>query len=305
MKHLINKILKFLNLIIIYRDGFAYGEQLYMSALVNKLKEKKIILLTTCIDLFENNPDVYFLINLRQKNIAINLLIYLLNFLQGSNIILFYPLKSHNLNNKNYLNYYPYNKHVIEINSERSNVKFNKIDLKNFFYFSEIEEEELEKKFKSLGSFSLIQSETKDTFTNNKNWDVSKIQEIVNSFPKKNWVQIGLENDEKLRNIIDLRDKTSIRELAFLIKKSEFVVCLEGFFAHLSSCFNTRAYVIYSGIVPIENLVYDNVIPIDNTKNLKCSPCYKIKDCDLDKKYCTEDILASDVITKILKNESK
>ena len=34
--------------------------------------------------------------------------------LLGTNIILFYPYKYHNYNNKNYLNFYPESKHVIE-----------------------------------------------------------------------------------------------------------------------------------------------------------------------------------------------
>lgn len=303
MKHIINKILKFFNLIIIFRSGYALGEQLYMSSLINKLKQKKIIVLTTCKELFNHNPHILFLVDIKKRNFFINILINILYYTQGSNIIFFYPKKLENLNNKNYLNDYSGNKHVIEINSERSKIQFQKEELKNFFYFSEKEEIEYDKKYKYLGKFSLIQSETKKTFTNNKNWNVDKFQVVVNSFPQINWVQIGLEQDFKLVDTIDLRNKTSIRELAFLIKKSDYVVCLEGFFAHLSSCFNTKAYVIYSGIVPVSNLIYDNVIEISNTKNLKCFPCYRVLDCNLEKKYCTENISALDVIKKIKENE--
>lgn len=304
MKHIINKLLSILNIVIIYRQGHAYGEQLYMSSLVNKIKlNKKIILLTTCVDLFRNNPDISILIDINKNNFFIKIIVSILNKIQGTNIILFYPFKYQHFNNKNYLNFNPKNKHVIEINSERSKVKFNKNDIKNFFYFSKKEEIELSNKYSYLKNFKLIQSETKDSFTNNKNWDTKKLQEIINFFPKNQWVQIGLEDDYKFENVINLTGKTSIRDLAFLIKKAEYIICLEGFFAHLSSCFNTKAYVIYSGIVPLDNLIYENIIPITKSKNLKCSPCYLIGDCNMKEKYCTNNISALDVINTIEIND--
>lgn len=300
MKYIINRILKFFSLIIIFRNGDALGEQLYMTSLVDKLKNNKIILLTTCDDLFKNNPHIFLLINIKNKSFIINILINILYYYQGSNIICFYPFKLENLHNQNYLKNYSRFKHVIEINSERSKIQFKKHELKNFFYFSDKENIEFKNRYNYLKKFVLVQSETKKTFTNNKNWDVNKIQEIIDFFPKKNWVQIGSENDYKLNNTIDLRGKTSIRELAYLIKNSNYIICLEGFFAHLSSCFSTKAFVIYSGIVPIENMIYKNIIPIKINYHLKCSPCYKINDCDLEKKYCTDDIKSADVIKKIL-----
>jgi len=303
MKYLINKFLQLLKIIIIFRTGHALGEQLYISSFVKKIKKNnRLFVMTTCPELFYYNPDIYKIININKNNLLKKILIYLMKHLLGSNIILFYPKKFQNINNKNYLNFYSSSKHVIEINSERANIKYNSMEIRNFFYFSAHEEILFRKKFSFLKNYKLIQSETKTSFTNNKNWNVKNFQEVINYFPEKNWVQIGSDKDKKLSGVIDLTGKTSIRELAFLIKNSEYIICLEGFFAHLSSCFDTKAYVIYSGIVPLSNLLYKNIIPISKSKNLSCSPCYLIDDCPQKKKYCTENILANDVI-EIIKNK--
>lgn len=303
MKYLINNILNFFQIFIIFRDGFALGEQLYMSSLVNKIKMKetnvKIILLTTCPDLYYHNPLIFKLINIKNNNFFKKIFIVFLKITQGSNIIMFYPYNYKNHNDKNYLSKYKKDLHVIKINSERSNVFYNKEDIKNFFYFSKREEENLKKKFNYLKNFNLIQSETKKNFTKNKNWETNNFQEVVDHFSNNQWVQIGLSSDKKIENILNLNGKTTIRELAYLVKNAKLIVCLEGFIAHLSSCFNTKTFVIYSGIVPIENLIYGNIIPISKSEDLDCSPCYLFTDCNKSEKYCTSRITSSDVINVI------
>ena len=135
MKYLINKFLKLLGIILIFRTGYALGEQLYISSLIEKIKNNKLIIFTTCPELFFENPSVFKIVDIGKKNLFKKLLVILMKNLLGSNIILFYPKKFQNLNDKNYLNFYQGSKHVLEINAERSDIKFEPKDLRNFFLF--------------------------------------------------------------------------------------------------------------------------------------------------------------------------
>ena len=63
----------------------------------------------------------------------------------------------------------------------------------------------------------------------------------IDKFNKINWIQVGTNKEAKLKNCHILFD-LSLRELAYIINKSQFVVCYEGFINHLASCFNKKTF---------------------------------------------------------------
>lgn len=67
-------------------------------------------------------------------------------------------------------------------------------------------------------NFAIIQPIGKTTYTPNKEWGFDKFQNVVEKTKEINWVQSGL------KDVLDLRGETkSLRELAFLISKADFV----------------------------------------------------------------------------------
>ena len=59
-----------------------------------------------------------------------------------------------------------------------------------------------------------------------------------------------------------------------------------------------------SGFMSKQNIYYknNNNIIINKVKNLKCYPCYKLYNCDIPKKPCTNLITPNEVVKEIINN---
>ena len=160
----------------------------------------------------------------------------------------------------------------------------------------------MKKKFEFLPkNFAIIQPIGKTTYTPNKEWGFDKFQNVVEKTKEINWVQSGLKDDLLLKYVLDLRGETkSLRELAFLISKADFVLCLEGLLNHLAAAVNTKSFVVFSGFSQIELAKYDTSIAIAKVPQVECSPCWLLENCPKEKKYCTEDILVEDVVESVV-----
>lgn len=90
---------------------------------------------------------------------------------------------------------------------------------------------------------------------------------------------------------IDLRAQTSMRELFYLISKSEFIVCQEGAYNHIANAFNTKAITIFTGFNPMSLCLYNSTIPIQNNKLPMCSPCMKTEKCQFEMKCINENMI--------------
>ena len=169
-------------------------------------------------------------------------------------------------------------------------------------YFSKDEIKIYEKKFEFLPkNFAIIQPIGKITYTPNKEWGFDKFQNVVEKTKEINWVQSGLKDDLLLKDVLDLRGETkSLRELAFLISKADFVLCLEGLLNHLAAAVNTKSFVVFSGFHPVEIAKYDTSIAIAKVPQVECSPCWLLENCPKEEKYCTEDILVEDVVGMVV-----
>tara|TARA_B100000989_G_C19532300_1_gene470799 strand:+ start:3456 stop:4397 length:942 start_codon:yes stop_codon:yes gene_type:complete len=302
LKHLFkNKLNNFLakkNMIVIFRNGSAIGDHVYMSSILKKIANRgiKIILFSNYYELFLNNNRVYRLYQINSRNI----IWFFLNIFKGKNILEFRSDKDQN-NEKHFLFFHQDKKvHIAEASSQHFNLDLDTNPLKNEFFFDEEELENYSKTIKLPNKFALIQSTSKKTFTSNKEWDFNGMQAIVNHFTNINWIQVGRSDEPILQNCSQLFD-LNLRKLAYIISKSQFLVTYEGLFNHFASCFDKKIFVIHTGFLPVESFKYVNSIIIENNKNYPCFPCYDLN-CKKHQDLTKKNIKVEDVLHKIEKN---
>ena len=298
-QHPLTYLLKKNKILIIFRRGSALGDHIYMSSIIRKIDEKgkyKIILFSNHYEFYLNNPRIYRLIKIKQKNLVWSFL----NLLKSEMILEF--VSTYNIhNNKHFLFQHPKkNIHLAQSMSNHFNLDLDYKNLQNEIFFSQNEVEQYEKRINLPNKFALIHSSAKSTYTKNKEWSLEGIQDIVNYFDTKNWIQLGTSEEPKLQNCKIYFD-LHLRKVAYIVSKCEFIVCYEGFFNHLASCFNKKTFLIHTGFLPIESFKYKNNIIIENNKNLSCYPCYDLI-CENHKKRVLENLRTEFVLQKIKKN---
>lgn len=269
----INNILNKKKIIIIFRNGSAIGDHVYMSGILREISKKKIkiLLFSNYYELFENNKRIYKLFKFSSRSYIWSFL----NILKGTNILEFRS-QNDKKEEKHFLFYHKNkNIHLSQAMSEHFNLNLNYSDIKNEFYFSDEELIIFKKKIELPDEFALIQSTSKKTYTSNKDWNEAGMQAIINHFEKFNWIQIGKNDEPKLENCKHLLD-LNLRELAYVIYRSKFIVSYEGLFNHLASCFDKKIFIIHTGFLPIDAFKYKNNVIIENNKDYPCYPCFDI-----------------------------
>ena len=260
--------------IVIFRKGIAIGDQLCMSAIIEKVKEfynKKIIIITSYPDLFKYNPNIYKIINYNNLEKSIRLKIR-----ANKNIIHFSFDWSVSKERKSLIEH-----HAINV----KNISFK--DCPPKIYIRENEIIEFEKKFTLPTQYYLIISQTKNkTPSIIKDFGFNNYQYIIDKTKDKiNWVQTGVSSDRVLNNTkLNLCGKTSLRELFILVSKASAVFCSEGFLTHICAAFNVKNYCITSDFIYPELTPYPNKITIqrNNSHQEVCSYCkkwYNGKEC--------------------------
>ena len=276
-----------------------------ITGFINKIYDNnkiKFIIFSNYPEWFFNNKKIYRIFSLSKANDKIfhKSIIKLLNYLEGTNILNF-ASKKYDENDLVFLSKFKKNTHIIEAHSQHFNFRISNKNFNNQIFFSSKEIELYEKKLNLPKKFSLIHSEGKMTYAAVKSWDHENMQKIVDYFNNINWVQIGLSNEVRLKNVDD-KFNLSLRELAFVIYKCEFIVCLEGLYNHIASCFFKKTFLILSGQIPFACVKYKNVIPVTNLDNINCYPCYKLMKCNLTRRICMEDLSPHMVINAINRN---
>ncbi len=297
-KEHINNILNKKKIVIIFRNGSAIGDHLYMTSVLREIASKgyKIILFSNYYELFLNNIRIKKIYKISNKNV----IWFFLNLFKGKRILEFRSLND-NLENKHFLFFHKNKKiHLSEANSEHFNLNLNYQKLDNEFFFSKDELSQLNQNIDLPPKYSLIQSSSKKNYTLNKEWDFDGMQMIVNHFKKINWIQIGKTDEPRLANCKHLLN-LNLRELAYVIYRSEFLVTYEGFFNHFASCFNKKNFLIHTGFLPVESFNYKNNILIENNKDYPCYPCYDLK-CKDHQNLTKKNIKVEEVIKKIEDN---
>ena len=307
LKIIVNFFLKELNIFILYRFGNAIGDQLCMTAIVENIYDnysKKIIIFSSYPEFFENNPKIWKSYSIKKQNRYIAKLISrLLSALRGGEIENFCFPYSNGGGLEVYMRNSKAKISLIEAHSLHFKRKLALKEAKPKIYFSEKELKIFQEKFKDLPkNFAIIQPIGKTTYTPNKEWSFIKFQNVIKNLTEIKWLQTGFSNDLLLNDVIDFRGKTNtLRELAYIVSKADFVLCLEGLLNHIAASVNTKSFVIFSGFSQIELAKYITTIPIVKTPQVECSPCWILEKCPKEKKWCTENILVQDVVDVIRK----
>ena len=302
LPYYINKIFRKLNIIIIFRKGNAIGEIVYLTSLINCLYSEnskyKIIILSKYPEIFFHNKKVF--LNLKiYKNFFYRLVFLVFFRIQGRNIINF----NHDITTDEdtfFLKNYPKNTHLaLVVRKYKLNIQSNFI--KNELFFSNEEIINFEKKLLLPSEYAVLNSQSKLTYAKNKDWGYKNMQNVINLTPKIKWVQVGLSSEPLLENTIHKLD-LSIREMAYIIFRSKFVLTLEGLYNHLASCFDKKTFIILSGMLPAEASYYKNNVTISKFEDLDCAPCYKLNNCVKSEKFCTTRI-TSDYVANVINKD--
>ncbi|WP_440923643.1 hypothetical protein [Candidatus Pelagibacter sp.] len=291
----INKILEKKNFVIIFRNGTAIGDHVYMSSILREIflnHKKKIILFTNYYEFYLFNPRIYKLFKMKKKSP----IWFFLRNLMGNSILEFRSIHD-SKNEKHFLYYHKKNIHLAHANSEHFPLDLKYDDIKNEIFFSKNEINEFQLTLNLPTNFSLIHSTSKKSFTKNKEWSVEGMQSIVNYFDKIKWIQIGKKGEPELKNCKKMFD-LNYRKLCYVISKCNFLVTYEGLFNHLASCFDKKNFIIHLGFLPIESFKYRNNIIIEKNNHLKCYPCYKLN-CGLHQDFAKSQINKNFVINSI------
>jgi hypothetical protein len=287
------------NFYIIFRNGTAIGDHFLITSVIENIKKfykREIIIYSVYPDLFLNNPNVYKVFNYNKTEKQIRSYLksskskFILNFRydwtlekQKKSLVEWY---TNSITNLSFKNCYP------------------KI------YLSEDENNRFKQKNNLPEKYCIIQSQGKlnHKVSQIKDWGVDNFQEVVNLTRNHiKWIQIGQEGEKKIKNVfLNLCGKTSLRELFYIINKSNLVLSIDGFLTHLAASFNIKNICILSPITYSELLPYKNIIHVscygDVNKHLICKKCFKW--------YCTcykntnwrKNIKPSDIAEIIKKN---
>jgi hypothetical protein len=99
----------------------------------------------------------------------------------------------------------------------------------------------------------------------------------------------------------DLRDKTTISELAVLIKQMDLVITMDSFICHMANVLEIPALVLLSTTSPDFFSFHPNVSCM--TSRLECSPCYHVFDnCPQGRNECLafhHESIAPSIITSM------
>ena len=297
-------LLKIFNILIIYTGNNGYGDHLCMTPIIKEIFETyryKIVIITLYPDFFYNLPYVWKIVELNNLKPSIKSIIIRLITLMEHKRVEVFKFKHEYYTMEEYVRMSKLMYPVAKMISMHFKIKLSyKYIYKNEIFLSKGEIEKYQIKFLFLpDKYAVVHSEGKKSYTPNKEWGADKFQQVINSLNFIRWVQVGLTNHTRLNNTMDLRGKTTIRELAYIINKAEFVVCLEGLYNHIASAFNTKSITIFSGFHPITAANYPNTVPVVRNPQVPCSPCMLLSPCPVCGKPCTNDIAPKTVIDTI------
>jgi Glycosyltransferase family 9 (heptosyltransferase) len=128
----------------------------------------------------------------------------------------------------------------------------------------------------------------------NKEWFVDRMQAAVDELGGgRTIVQLGAATDPPLRNVRDLRGRTTIREAAAVLAGSRLFIGMVGFLMHLARAVGTPSVIVYGGREHPSQSGYR--VNTNLFTELPCSPCWYWNRCAYDRE-CMRRITAADVI---------
>lgn len=297
----VNAWLRHKKLFVLYRlHGSAIGDTLVMTGVVRciatELGCRVIVYVKQNDEIFLHNPHILFCRSYEKMNRLEKTLIKSgLDILHGSHIAKYHPqmrdVHEHLLNNR---------EHAIITNSRHiPGLQYR--SLQTEISFSREESERMEHRFALPPSYAVVKPTGKTSVTSKKEWGMENFQAVIDAFPEVAWVQPGAPDEPLLDGVIDLRGKTTLRELFYLIANARFTLAIEGLYNHIGGAFTQPSFVVYSGYFFPEAFAYDNTVAIIQNDLPDCSPCFVdgLRDCPIPGKPCmsrlTPELAASTI----------
>ncbi len=116
-----------------------------------------------------------------------------------------------------------------------------------------------------------------------KDWPISRFASVARLFPDVTFVQVGSSKDPQVEapNVVDLRGKTTFRQLAYVIRKAEGVLGLDSIALHLASTVGTRSLGIFAATYPnicgpINSHGGGSIMPSERTRECP-EPCHMVQ----------------------------
>lgn len=151
--------------------------------------------------------------------------------------------------------------------------------LKPEIFFSGAEVTTFQQKFANIPRpFALLKATVgfnRPTGAYLKNWETSKLLRLVAETPQANWVQIGETGEDEIAGCLDLRGKTSLREIMWLVSQAKFMLSVEGFITHLGAAFDIPTVTPLTGAYDPQTFIYKNTRPLLADPMPDCSPCWR------------------------------
>ena len=250
---LVNYFLSKKQLFVIYRFGTSIGDQLCITAVAREYyiqRNFKVVVITPYPELFYNNCYVYKVIDMSNSSVYIRRLIS--SILDGvdSNYIENFRAKTNSGESfEEFMRKSKTDMHLIQLHSLHFKIRCDLECAAPNIFFTSNELNLYRDAFPLSGDYSVVQPVGKVTYTQNKEWGFDRYQKVINKTKHRiKWVQVGFETDKLLEGVIDYRGRTSsIRELAYVVKKSNFILSNEGLLNHVAASVNTDSVVIFSG----------------------------------------------------------
>jgi len=270
------------------------GDDLLCTVIAQQLKQNgyKRVWMSTCFpEIFLHNPNIDRVIKKNNRGSESLLMRKYLKSIKANIIRPFYTVRDE----KTDQDLIP-QKHIVKIMCDKAKLNYPKV-IKPSFYLSESEK----RRGKLYENQICIHSTGKGAkyHMHNKDWYSERFDEVAAVLKKKyTLIQIGSANDYSLKNVVDMRGKTSIRETAALLYNSNFFIGKVGFLMHLARAVECKAIIIYGGRERPDQSGYDFNINLYST--VSCSPCWYWNYCPNDK-ICMKKIAATDVLQAVEK----
>ncbi len=188
---------------------------------------------------------------------------------------------------------------------EAAGIKCN--ELRPLLYFSEEEEHVFQKKSAAWGLDPLRPWTGFQAFagTPSKNWPVKEanffLENFKKEFPDATVILLGVRNTDEIEEpfraegCVDLRGKTSLRELCLLIKKLSFFVGPDSGPAHIASALGVPTVFLFSGTNVLERWRPLSASATILRNEVPCSPCH-LELCPVPGHPCMSGISADQVM---------
>ena len=131
-----------------------------------------------------------------------------------------------------------------------------------------------------------------------KEWYKDNFQNLINRIKNdgRDVLLVGSVNDEgRYENVIDLRGKLTLPQLAYLIKKTGFFIDLDSGPANMAAALNVPSVIICSGTNIPQLWIPNNRNVSFVYKDIECKPCEN-KICTKEANKCMTSISVDDVL---------